>query len=519
MTAPSRLNSLGHAIAHGMLGMHEEPGRGTFQDGAMVGVRRPLTMRSSKTNPRGDGTLVATRHPSPDRRLGTTLWVRVAVVVGMAVATVVSVMSGISWAEGASRSEIYLPIAVFVAFGVLAVALTRFDIYLAGSVAARASLDVAKLTSDGGASGLDITGVFAIAFVGFGILWLIAQRPLKANWSPLVLPLVALILLAVLSIMFTPQVSRGLREVSRLGAILVLLLILQQFLTTRRHQKLILGAVFMSAVIPLAVAARQMFTQSGLFVAGGFERVTGTFTHPNPFATYLVMMIILAIAVLPAMNRWWRVALAVLILASGWALLLTYTRSAWIAVLAGLLVVGFLHRGVVFPILGVILVVGVLAIPTVADRFADLSDSTTASGQPVNSLEWRVQTWEQALSSVSNPVTGMGLRSSDQLTEANKLPHNDFVRMYVELGVVGLLVYLWLIASSWRLAAESLRVSSDKLGRGLAMGFAGVATAFLVLSLASNLMSQLVLLWYFAIVAALAWSVKVTAPESAEMVS
>ncbi|MEA3509928.1 MAG: hypothetical protein U9R51_00695, partial [Actinomycetota bacterium] len=90
-------------------------------------------MKSSKTNSSGIATKAATPESPLDGRLSSTLWVRVAVIGGMAVATVASVMSGISWAEGASRSQIYLPIAVFVAFGVLAVALSRFDIYLAGS--------------------------------------------------------------------------------------------------------------------------------------------------------------------------------------------------------------------------------------------------------------------------------------------------------------------------------------------------------------------------------------------------
>lgn len=499
-----------------MIAGRQQSSWGIFHDGSTAYEQRLVTMTSPPTESTEQGT---STEPVPDHtEAGPWIrsWHRAVAAGGVAVATAVAVASGINLAEGASRSQIYIPIAVFLAFGAFALALSRFDLYLAGAVAARASLDGAKLVSDGGASGLDLTGVFAIAFIGFGILWLVAQGPLKTEWSPLILPLIALIALALLSVPFTPQVARGLREISRLGAILVLLVVLQQFLTTRRHQRLILGAVFASAVVPITVAAGQALTQSGLFSAGGFERVTGTFTHPNPFATYLMMIIVLAVAVLPYVGRWSKAALVVLLVASSWALLLTYTRSAWIAVLVGLLVVGFLERSVLLPILGVALVIGVLAVPTIGARFSDLSDTATASGEPVNSLEWRLQTWDQALSSVNNPMIGMGLRSSDQLTEANKLPHNDFVRMYVELGVVGLLAYLWLLVSSWRVAASAIRVAADDFGRSLAVGFAGIAVGFLVLSLVSNLMSQLVLLWYFAIVAALAWSVTVVAARQPE---
>jgi O-antigen ligase len=437
-------------------------------------------------------------------------------IVGIAAATAASVLSGIRIAEGTSRTQALIPIAVFVGFGVVAIAMTRFDIYLAGAVAARASLDAAKLASNGSAPDLDVTGVFAVMFITFGVLWLVAQRPLRRSWSPMVAPFVVLIGLAALSVTFTPQVARGLRELSRLGAILVLLLVLQEFLATRSRQRLILGAVFVSAVVPITVAARQMATGSHLFSAGGFDRVTGTFTHPNPLATYLTLIVILGVAVLPHVGRWYRIGLVVLIGAGAWTLLLTYTRSGWIAVFIGLAVVGYYQRGILLPLLGIAVVVGALAVPIVVERFADLSDTATASGQPVNSLEWRVQTWENALGAVENPIVGMGLLSSDSLTDANKLPHNDFVRMYVELGIVGFLVYLWFLGAAWRIAVISLGASSLDLNRGLAVGFAGVAAAFLVLSVVSNLMSQLVLLWYFAITASLAWSTTVVAEEPAD---
>ncbi|KAA3637207.1 MAG: hypothetical protein DWP92_08245 [Armatimonadetes bacterium] len=454
--------------------------------------------------------------PEARHLFGRRFVLGVLAVGGVAAATAVSVLSGINIAEGASRTQVFVPIAVFMAFGVIAIATTRFDIYLAGAVAARASLDAAKLSSNSGAPGVDLTGVFAVMFIVFGLLWLFAQRPLRGSLAPIVAPFVVLIGLATLSVAFTPQVARGLRELSRLGAILILLIVLHEFLTTRRRQRLILGAVFLSAVPPIVVAAFQLASNTQLFSAGGFDRVTGTFTHPNPLATYLTLVIILGVAVLPHVRRWYRVGLILLIGAGAWTLLLTYTRSGWIAVFLGLVVVGYYQRGILLPMLGVFAIVGAIALPVVAGRFADLSEGATASGEPVNSLEWRLLTWENALGAVENPIVGMGLRSSDLLTDANKLPHNDFVRMYVELGVIGFLVYLWFLAASWRIAAKALKASTEGFNRGLAVGFAGVATAFLILSVVSNLLSQLVLLWYFAIVASLAWSTTVVANEPAD---
>ena len=42
------------------------------------------------------------------------------------------------------------------------------------------------------------------------------------------------------------------------------------------------------------------------------------------------------------------------------------------------------------------------------------------------------------------------------------------------------------------------------MARGIAVGFAGVLAAFVMISLVSNVMSQLVLWWYFGTMAVLA---------------
>ena len=52
------------------------------------------------------------------------------------------------------------------------------------------------------------------------------------------------------------------------------------------------------------------------------------------------------------------------------------------------------------------------------------------------------------------------------------------------------------------IAVRSVRRAPPGLPRRVAVGFAGCVAAFLVVSLASNVVSQVVLLWYFAAFAA-----------------
>ena len=88
----------------------------------------------------------------------------------------------------------------------------------------------------------------------------------------------------------------------------------------------------------------------------------------------------------------------------------------------------------------------------------------------------------------------------------SKEPHNDFIRVYVETGLIGLSAYLWFLFSLARSARRSIRSTRSPLEHSVAIGFAGCLAAFLLLSLVSNVISQLVILWYF-----LAFAVAATA--------
>ena len=85
-------------------------------------------------------------------------------------------------------------------------------------------------------------------------------------------------------------------------------------------------------------------------------------------------------------------------------------------------------------------------------------------------------------------------------------PHNDYLRAFVELGVVGLVAYLALLASLVGVAVGALRQARGPSARTVALAFAGVVAAFVVTSAAANLLGQVVLLWYvFAVAGAAAW--------------
>ncbi len=153
-------------------------------------------------------------------------------------------------------------------------------------------------------------------------------------------------------------------------------------------------------------------------------------------------------------------------------------------------------------------IAALLLIPQFSSRFTSLAD-VGPGGQPSgNSLAWRIGYWTEVLPLAnSNPVTGIGLNSTQLITDEAKQPHNDFIRAYVETGLLGLGAYLAMLIALVGLGGRAVRASPPgSFERGVAAGFLGCAVAFIAVSIAANVLSSVALLWYlFAFAAAAAF--------------
>lgn len=388
-----------------------------------------------------------------------------------------------------------------IALGLLVLAVTRFELFVALMLVIRASLDATKLSP----SSLDTTGAVALIFIVGSAIWLLRHKETAqpAPTSGLVPPLAALFGAALLSAIVSDHPLPSTIEAVRLGTVPVIVIVLGRILTEPRHLRLVLGATLASAVLPLLAVVRQL-TEGGGIVVAGLSRIEGTFRHPNPFAAYLGLMLTLALALWTHARGRAKVLLGAFAVACGGALVLTYARGAWIGTVLALLTIGILQdRRIIWALLAGAVVV-VLAVPSVGARIADLSQQVAPSGAPGNSLEWRLIYWRKVLSLQDEPILGLGLRGVQLSGEASQLPHNDPIRIYVELGLLGSAAYLWLLIALAREAREALRRSPPGIPRGLAVAFAASLISIVVQSLAANIVTQLVILWYFMAIAALA---------------
>lgn len=423
-------------------------------------------------------------------------------LVALMVVAAIGAIVGSLFGAGSFRPAMMI-LGAAIGGALVALGFVRFRWFVVAILAVRTFVDVIG----GGPRLLQPTVLVAAAFLLLGSLWLAAQEE-QPERSTAEGCLFLLTLATVLAVPMADSPGTAFDETLRLASGVVMFAVVRRLGRDERVRLQILRAIFISTFAPIGFGLAQLATGSGTRDIGGFSRVTGTFQHPNSLATYLVIVVVAGVALRVCIeaSRERRVLDVILVL-SGVLLVATYSRAALIAVVVGLFVVGLVQdRRVIFAIAAVAVAV-VIAVPSVLMRFGDIGSGETLTGQPSNSLSWRVGYWSEAVQlSESNRALGIGLGGVAQLLEEGKPPHNDFVRAFVEIGILGFAAYVAVGFSLVFLAWSALRATRRERGidRGIAVAWAGCVTVFIVVSFTSNMISQVVVMWYLFTLAGLA---------------
>lgn len=211
-------------------------------------------------------------------------------------------------------------------------------------------------------------------------------------------------------------------------------------------------------------------------------RVYSFFDNPNNFAEVLVMLIPLAGA-LTLNAKGWRGRLAGLFClgASVAAIGMTYSRSSWLGLV--LAVVVFLAL-MDWRFLPAMLVVGVCAIPFLPQSI--LNRILTIGNMKDSSARYRIAIYEDTARLLKDyGVTGVGLGSDVTRRVFLHYPtlydgnypihtHNNYLQMWAEIGIFGLLAYLGLILGQIKESLGAFRRADKALKRVLAAALGGL---------------------------------------------
>ncbi len=414
---------------------------------------------------------------------------------------------------GGLSQELVIVVGAGLGLVLAVIAASRFWWVVLALFAARSSLDALKLGHySEGSSSLDPGVIVGLVFLLSGSVWLFAQWRSK-SWHPLSATSKWFAALGAAGMAAAALASSPLaagRVGLKLCAGALMYAVLEQVLHQRPDRiKPLLAVTGASVAIPALVAFGQLRSPSEAEAFLDVSRIQGTFVHPNPFATYLVITCVVAVAVFPHVRgfaRWAAVAVASI---SGFFAFFTYARGAWIALFLGLAVIGALQDRRILAGLAVGLVAVVLFVPSFTSRLSDLDNEAVQGRGDPNSLAWRISYWQELLPrTAENPITGIGLDEVLRSSEDSLQPHNVVVQTVVETGLLGLVSLVGLCIAMASDLRRALRDGPKGLPRGVAVGAAAAAIGVLFQFSGENLLTQAAIHWYLAVpvISAIVWT-------------
>ena len=292
---------------------------------------------------------------------------------------------------------------------------------------------------------------------------------------PLVLPFGGFFLASGLATLLAVDPYRSLVELRNICEVLLFYLVVNQVTTEER-------ATTLTRVL---IAAGTVMAGYGVVqsLARGVDlRVYGTMSIYMTFAGLLMLLGLMTLAQLLFRTRtwhvWWAVPALLIITA---ALLMTYTRSAWLGFMAGCCVLlGLYKKWFVLALPLGVLAVFVLGPPAVKARALSMLDRQGVTAQE------RLSMWSSGLSILrDHPWTGIGMGAMPQVYQRYRDPdspvaphrrlghlHSNVIQVAAERGLLGLACWLWIwvayIHQAWRIYR---RLGPEHLGaRALVVG-------------------------------------------------
>ena len=343
-------------------------------------------------------------------------------------------------------------------------------------------------------------GIFTIFFALFVVsknIKKIKQMPLLGVWA-------LFLVITALSAVMGVNLMSGVTEWIRLLSLFSLLTL--GFVLIKNGQDLIvmIKVIVFSAMIPATVAAYQFITKQGMTIPleGVYNRIFGTFAHPNLFAYYLVMPILFAGIIFLAgkKNRVHHYTYALLAAALTVLLVLTYTRGAWVALLLSVFIIGIFRFRLFLAGMIFVLIMSYYSVPSINTRINDLVNI-----DPYGSIQWRINLWKDSIKYVKEkPILGFGTGTAKEIIlkkrgpeMGSSDPHNDYLKVLLENGFWGLASYLLLIVLLLKKLTQRYLLEPLPNLKIFSLLFLSIALAFYIMSFADNLLRNTALQWSF----------------------
>lgn len=316
----------------------------------------------------------------------------------------------------------------------------------------------------------------------------------------------AFLLLGLMSILLSPEKIASMRSFFSILTYFSFFTFAFYLLKSKDDLKGFIKLIIYSSVIPFSFTLMEFISPEESITKDGF-RLFGSFSHPNIFAFYLVLIASLCFYALKSTlirfdNRF-LMHVKVILLASLVCLIATKTRSAWIAMAVVFIVYGVMVERRYLLYISIISVLA-LMIPSVHERIIDLFSGSSIDNiaeEGLNSLAWREIVWLASLDYIlDKPILGHGYDTFSYYSlEFTPLEgasgfdaHNVYVQIAFDMGFLGLLAYLIIFAGM--LIRLFKLIGYDKKGGVVLLG---LLLSYLLVGFSDNMLFYLSYNWYF----------------------
>jgi O-antigen ligase len=308
----------------------------------------------------------------------------------------------------------------------------------------------------------------------------------------------------VVSIMQSPVQMMGIKFWLNLATYVLMLLFPFSLVRSRTDQHFWVKVLVASSFLPIGYANAELLFFPSSYIDAGM-RIKATFSHPNVFAFYVVVMVAVVFYVLKtrgagfsrAKRLWLRLYLIDLLV----LLAATKTRSAWVACWSFFVFYGFKEKKyLVYALLAPCVL---LLAPTFRLRVEEVLTGNNAYSRGGTSLAWRIELWRSSLIEVARrPFFGYGLASFLELSRmfsserSRAGAHNVYLQLLFETGLCGLACYgmyfIGILTSIWSKMQRA--VGNARTEPVIAFAYVG---AYLLVSVSDNVLGYLSFNWYY----------------------
>lgn len=367
-------------------------------------------------------------------------------------------------------------------------------------------------------------GVNIQTFVGLIVLGLNCIAILSsAAWRRLPSRVLIFVAFATFSVIVSPS-SWGINELLRLLAGTTFFYTAGPLLAHEARFDRFAKALLAVTTIPIVLSFLQLagvlpYDYWDWLEAGQVGRVSGTYNTPLGLVYLFIYVFPLALYIADSRKqkpsaKWWA---WLFILGASVVLAFTYHRAGYVAVVLGIVTWLYLsgRRKAIFALVIVLLVVVLMSMSFLRLLYAPLEQALTGNAGSEEFLRGRGFQWLLYMNSflASGPlhwvfglggsvIEGVDSDDSTYVLSPNE-PHNEFIRILHAYGILGLVLYLSVLAVLFRRSLLLLR-SSDEFGRTLGKIVLAALASVMLLSMTAEPMRYPTAVWYlFALGSAL----------------